>query len=363
MPGFSQHPNLTLYTQAFKWVLGLCIVVVLLTTGVLHAGGSQKEKALDWNGYTQAGKLALESKNYDKAELSFKKALVLASTQNKASLEVAMSLDNLAQLYQRQGRYLEADPMYRKAIELYQKRLGREHKLVGQAIKNLSALYDSRGQTLDVKALLLPVDTGMKGLPDTKVVNSSTYTEEDKAELAEATKMNDLGLLYKSKRDFTAAEPLYQKALAIYQRIMGADHVNVAITLDNMGRLASAKKEYTRAETLYSRALSIYKKSLGENHLTVASTLTSLGVLYGNQEQYAKSEALLQQALSIREKQLGPNHPDVLKSLTNLAIIYENQDKLAEAKPVYERALQAAKRLYPENHQVIQDIENILTEL
>ncbi len=355
------------HSRTLKHFLGplvLLVLVIVLTTGVLHAGSSEKgskKGELDWNAYTQVGQLAVNKKDYDEAEVAFKKALVFASQQNKGSLEVAKSLDDLAKLYQVQGRYLEAEPLFRKAIELYQKRLGRGHALAKEAIKNLAILYESRGQTLDIKTVLLPKVAETAGAGSHG--NEDGYTEEEREELAEATKMNDLALLYKSRRNYSDAEPLYQKALDIYERIMGTEHPNVAITLSNLAQLAKAKKNYKRSENLYLRALVIYKTAFGNEHLAVATTLTNLGILYGNQGYYAKAEPLFEQALAIREKNLGPNHPKVLKSLTNLAIIYENQDKFAEAKPVYERALRVSQRLFPSTHPVIRDIREALAEL
>jgi tetratricopeptide (TPR) repeat protein len=45
----------------------------------------------------------------------------------RISLEVASSLNNLAFLYRAQSRYGEAEPLYRKALQLSEKVLGSEH--------------------------------------------------------------------------------------------------------------------------------------------------------------------------------------------------------------------------------------------
>ncbi|TYT69811.1 tetratricopeptide repeat protein, partial [Microcystis aeruginosa] len=41
--------------------------------------------------------------------------------------DVATSLNNLAELYKYQGRYAEAEPLYVRAIAIYQERLGENH--------------------------------------------------------------------------------------------------------------------------------------------------------------------------------------------------------------------------------------------
>ncbi len=63
------------------------------------------------------------------------------------------------------------------------------------------------------------------------------------------------------------------------------------------------------AEPLYLRALAIWERALGPDHPDVAEVLKGLATVYRNQGDSAKSEALLECALTIREKTLGPNHP------------------------------------------------------
>jgi tetratricopeptide (TPR) repeat protein len=57
------------------------------------------------------------------------------------------------------------------------------------------------------------------------------------------------------------------------------------------------------------RALAIWQKALGSEHPDVALSLNGLAGLYAKQDQYAKAESLYQRALAIREKALGPEHP------------------------------------------------------
>ncbi|MDB9312253.1 CHAT domain-containing protein, partial [Spirulina sp. CS-785/01] len=60
--------------------------------------------------------------------------------------DVATSLNNLAFLYQSQGRYAEAEPLYRQALEMRKRLLGQEHPDVATSLNNLAFLYQSQGQ-------------------------------------------------------------------------------------------------------------------------------------------------------------------------------------------------------------------------
>ena len=71
--------------------------------------------------------------------------------------------------------------------------------------------------------------------------------------------------------------------------------------------------DYTKAEPLLGRALAIKEKALGPEHPDTATSLNNLAGLYWLMGDYAKAEPLLQRALAIREKAVGAEHPDTAK--------------------------------------------------
>ena len=69
-----------------------------------------------------------------------------------------------------------------------------------------------------------------------------------------AIDLNNLALLYKSQGHYSKAEPLYKRALAIYEKKLGPDHPKVATSLNNLAALYRATKRPRLAEPLESRA-------------------------------------------------------------------------------------------------------------
>ena len=55
--------------------------------------------------------------------------------------DVAQALNNLAVLYYKQGRYAEAEPLYKRALAIGEKALGPDHPDVATALNNLAELY------------------------------------------------------------------------------------------------------------------------------------------------------------------------------------------------------------------------------
>ncbi|MBT9136741.1 MAG: Photosystem I assembly protein Ycf3 [Firmicutes bacterium] len=74
-------------------------------------------------------------------------------------------------------------------------------------------------------------------------------------------------MLYSEQGKYDEALPLYQRALAISERILGPDHPNVAGSLNNLAMLYSEQGKYDEALPLYQRALEIYESALGPDDL------------------------------------------------------------------------------------------------
>jgi CHAT domain-containing protein/Tfp pilus assembly protein PilF len=175
-----------------------------------------------------------------------------------------------------------------------------------------------------------------------------------------AGSLNGLANVYQSQGRYADAEGLYQRALAIKEKALGANHPNVATTLNNLANVYQLQGKYADAAATYQRALAIYEKALGANHPDVAVTLNNLAVVYESQGKYADAEGLYRRALAIEEKALGTNHPDVALTLNNLAMVYESQGKYADAEGLYRRALAIREKALGADHpDVAQTLNNL----
>ena len=96
--------------------------------------------------------------------------------------DVALSLNNLAELYQDQGNYKEAEPLFQRALAIKEKVLGPEHPHVALSLNNLAGLYKDQG-------------------------------------------------------NYSEAESLYQRSLAISEKVLGPEHLDVAASLNNLATL------------------------------------------------------------------------------------------------------------------------------
>ncbi len=71
----------------------------------------------------------------------------------------------------------------------------------------------------------------------------------------------------------------YARALAIREKVLGAEHPDTATSLNNMGALLQAMGELAEARPYYARALAIREKVLGAEHPATATSLNNMGAL------------------------------------------------------------------------------------
>jgi tetratricopeptide (TPR) repeat protein len=172
--------------------------------------------------------------------------------------------------------------------------------------------------------------------------------------------LNNLATIYDRLGQYDKAEPLYQRALWIDQNTQGPDHPDTAVDLNNLAEIYRSRGEYDKAEPLYRRSLLSDERTRGPDHPDVARDLNNLALLHYNRSEYDKAEPLYVRSLKIREKALGSDHPDVANSLNNLATLYYSRGEYAKAALLYRRALEILQKLNgPDHPDVTACIENL----
>ena len=256
------------------------------------------------------------------------------------SREAGRLLYQSASYLRNRARYTEAEPLYLRALRIWEQRLGSEHPDLATPLNGLANLYREQGKYAEAEPLF------QRAL---RIREQQLGSEHPLA----AESFNDLAELYRYQGKYTEAEPLYQRALRIWEQRLGTEHPLVAYPLNNLAELYREQGKYAEAEPLYRRALRIWEQQLGPAHPDVAHPLNNLAILYSVQSRYAEAEPFFQRALSISEQAYGPEHPRVAAPLNNLAELYREQGKYAEAEPLYRRALHIWEQAYGSEHQLV----------
>ncbi len=193
------------------------------------------------NALDRLGSLYLDMGKYDLAEARYQRALqIREKILGPEHPDVGDSLNNLAVTYADQGNYGLVEPLYKRALEIYRKHPGDRGGALLTALNNLARLYaGNRRQALDL------LDEGMQ-------IAAHLRPEDD---LDLAMLLNTRAALYSSWGRYLEAEPLYQRALRMTEKILGPEHPDVATALENLGFLYWAEGAHVKAGPLLDQAL------------------------------------------------------------------------------------------------------------
>jgi len=342
-----------------------------------------------WVRFMTAGEAASAQEKYADAENALSLALGEAEKFGPLDDRLATTLNNLGQVYDQEGKYEQAEPLYKRCLRISEKIKGPNHPDVAISLKNLGQLYWEQGKYEESEALInraMQIDEKALGPNDRQVANlanslATLYASQGRYAESErlykralqiwgqsnnpdlASVVNNLAQLYYKQGKYDQAEPLYKRALQIFEKTSGFNSSGVATALHNLAQLYRKQGKSDWAESMYKRSLQIEERTFGPEHPDVAPTLDSLAELYREQGKFAEAEPLYKRALQIREKHLGPNHPDLATSLNNLALLYVALGKNAQAEPLYERALAIDKKARGANSPETAKTLNNLGEL
>lgn len=161
-----------------------------------------------------------------------------------------------------------------------------------------------------------------------------------------AANLNLLATLYKQTGRYSAAEPLYQQALAIHRGLFKVAHPDYAESLVNLAELYRETGKYKEAEPHYRQSLDIYQElaAHGKNRSDYAAALNNLALLYAARGDYAAAEPLLNRSRDLVRDVTGEEHVDYAAVLGNLAELYRLISRYDEAEALYKRSLEIVRK-------------------
>jgi tetratricopeptide (TPR) repeat protein len=132
--------------------LGVAGFVLLLGLGLSGASWAQSDELSVLNRQVvqlyQAGK-------YSDASSVAERALALSEQlYGPSHPNVAVALNDLAELYRAEGRYADAEPITRRALAIRETALGRDDPIVAQSLNLLAELCRAQGRYVEAEPLL-----------------------------------------------------------------------------------------------------------------------------------------------------------------------------------------------------------------
>jgi len=123
----------------------------------------------------------------------------------------------------------------------------------------------------------------------------------------------------------------------------GPDHPDTGARLNNLAGLLSAQGDYTAARPLYERALAIIERTLGQTTLTPGQPQQPGRVAARPGRLYCGPSAHRARPRH-HERALGPDHPDTANSLSKPGSAVQRPGKYAQAQPLLNARLRICER-------------------
>lgn len=219
----------------------------------------------------------------------------IAAREPPQSTAIALHSTLLAATLVPQGKLDEAEDLGKRAVTIYENRLGPDHPRVAAALTTVASIEALRGRDSD-------------------------------------------------------AEAHYRRALAIDERALGADNSTVAGILVSLSPVLQRLDKRGEAKADVDRALTIMTTQFGrDNLMTVGAMLASANLAY-EEARYQDAQGMIDRVQAVQERALGPDHPALAESWVIASRIAIDRGRLDAASSDIDRAAQIVGKALPPGH-------------
>ena len=185
------------------------------------------------------------------AALGFGKAALKLTRDGEDQHALGKALNDHAALLRATGRYDEAEPLYREAMQITGAALGKDHPDYAANLNNLAGLLRATGRTDEAEPLM-------------REAMQITGAALGKDHPTYAANLNNLAALLEATGRYDEAEPLYREAMQITGTAVGKDHPTYAASLNNLAALLEATGRYDAGRTALSRGHADHRGGAGQ---------------------------------------------------------------------------------------------------
>ena len=273
-----------------------------------------------------AAQFWLDTADYPRAEQSARRALALLEARDDIeSPEGAACLSTLAGVLKAQGKLEDAKTALERSLAIRKRLPGSTHTVIAETY-NLARVLAEQGRWKEAEGLYREAIAGWEASlgPDHPNV---------------AAGLTSLATLLQSRHRFDDAARLLDRARAIDEKRFPPDHPRIAYDLNNAAALASARKHYRESEELLLRAEAILENRLPAGHPELGRVLANLADIYRIEKRLEESDHTYRRALGILDAAWGPNDPRLLDWLQGYALVLRAREDYAEAAKVDQQAM------------------------
>lgn len=263
---------------------------------------------------------------------SFPGSAASTQAQDDQLREAAALQDHARSLFD-QGRYADALPPAKNAVEIRERVQGPTHQDLATALTTLGLIHG----TLIELSLAKPL------LERALEIRRSAFGERD---VRVGESLTNLATVLYASGDFISAIQALEQSLLIRELALGPSHPDVAVTLTHLAIAERGLSRLEKARLKAERAISILQAKHLPQSKDLAMALNVAGNIVARQGHFEQARSLLGESLQLFEQALGPQHPDVAGALIQMAMLENKQGNFAAALPLLNQALMINEHSY-----------------
>ena len=176
--------------------------------------------------------------------INFPSLSIRKKTLGETHFEYAVSLNDLAGLYRKQGKTAEARKLYEQALKIRKTELGENHPDYAASLDNLANMFREEGNKQKAEEYYI------KALEIRGVVLGNKHP-------AYAASLNNIAVFYEENGKMEEAEQAYQQTVDIFKERLGENHPDYGMTLANLGSFYEARGKFDEADKYFTPAVKI----------------------------------------------------------------------------------------------------------
>ena len=234
-------------------------------------------------------------------KLDYETLVICESLDENKESEQLRTLENLAKGLRDLERYGEAESICRQELELRLVSDGDE-KGIQKTLNDLAFILSRQGKWDETEPIY-------KRILSEKTVQYGPEHEETLGTLW------NLALTYREQNDWVNAEAKFSELIGVQAKILGEDHTETLVSVMTLAYVLQQQNKYAEAEEKYRFLLEARSKSLGTEHPVTLMIMNNLASVLKDQNN-ASEEAtpLLRHVHEIRWKNLGADDDLAKKS-------------------------------------------------
>jgi tRNA A-37 threonylcarbamoyl transferase component Bud32/tetratricopeptide (TPR) repeat protein len=242
------------------------------------------------------------------------------------------SLQNLASVAWREGKFAEAEAMGRRVLSMRRRVLGPEHEDTLWTQLRLGLFLLEQDKLDEAERFLRPgIELCKRTLGPDHV--STLFGQSDLAWV----------VWTKGKDDEAVA--LDRETLAGRRRTLGADNPDTLRSMGNLGFRLGYLGKLEEGEALTRQSLEAKRRVLGAEHIETLMSELYVGDVLARRGKYAEAEKILRHGVGAFGRLQGAKHPYTLWAMAFLGEMLTRADRAAEAEPVLRECLAQREKI------------------